>query len=59
MHIKRDISYWNIYSKVVSSYLQLTTYSKLHNLLLIKTFYPASYLIEENNQLPDPHTIAH
>jgi len=47
------------YSKVVSSYLQLTTYSKLHKLLLIKTFYPASYPIEENNQLPDLYTIGH
>jgi len=31
-------------------------FSKLNKLLLITHFYPASYLIEENNQLPDLYT---
>jgi len=35
----------------------LTTFLKLHKLLLITYFYPAAYLIEENNQLPDLYTI--
>jgi len=43
--------------QIVSSNLQLTMFSKLHKLLLITNFYPASYLIEENNQLPDLYTI--
>ena len=32
---------------------------KIAQAILIKTFYPASYLIEENNQLPNLYTIAH
>ena len=33
------------------------TFSKLYKLLFITIFYPASYLIEENNKLPDLYTI--
>jgi len=34
-------------------------FSILHKLLLITNLYPASYLIEKNNQLPDLYTIGH
>ena len=36
-----------------------TTFSILFKLLLITHFYPASYMIEENSQLPNLYTIGH